>query len=214
MEIIWLGHAHFRLRSRDATVVTDPFPWKSSGPSGRVVADVVTVSHQHPGHNAVATVMGSPKVLTGPGEYEVKGISIIGIPTYHDGERGKKRGKNTVYLIEMEDLVVCHLGDLGHVLTTDQVDEMRNNVDVLLIPVGGEVTIDAAQAVEVISLIEPRLVIPMHYRVGDLDAELDPLERFLREMGTGELTTQSKLTVTKSSIPEVTQVVALEPRSS
>jgi L-ascorbate metabolism protein UlaG (beta-lactamase superfamily) len=208
MEITWLGHASFRLRAREGVVVTDPFARKGSS---RAAADVVTISHQHPGHNQVAAVGGQPRVIAGPGEYEVKGIVISGIATYHDAEKGKKRGKNTAYVVEMDDLVLCHLGDLGHLPSGDQVDQMRN-ADVLFVPVGGGVTIDAAQAVEVISLIEPHLVIPMHYQVGELDAELDPVDKFLREMGATVTAPQPKATVTKSSVPEVTQVMVLEPR--
>lgn len=209
MEITWLGHSNFRIRGKEGVVVTDPMPRKS----GKLTADVVTVSHQHPGHNQVASVGGEPRVLTGPGEYEVKGISIAGIQTYHDPEKGKRRGRNTAYLFDLDDLVVCHLGDLGHVLTADQVDQMRS-VEVLLIPVGGSVTIDASQAVEVISLVEPRVVIPMHYKIGEIDDDLDGVEKFLREMGVADAAPQPKLTLSKSGLPDVTQVVLLEPRAA
>lgn len=212
MEITYLGHAAFRLRGRDGTVVIDPTPRKSGG-AARVTADVVLVSHAHPGHSEVSAIGGQPRVITGPGEYEVKGISIVGIPTYHDAERGRKRGKNTVYVLELDDLVVCHLGDLGHVLTTDQIDQMRN-AEVLMIPVGGGPTIDAAQAVEVISLIEPRLVIPMHYRVADEESDLDSLDKFLREMGVSDAEPEARVSVTRSTLPETTQVVVLEPRNA
>lgn len=212
MEIVWHGHAHFRLRGREGVVVTDPTVRRGSGASGRSAADVITVSHQHPGHAQIGVVGGHPKVLTGPGEYEVKGINIVGIPTYHDAERGKKRGKNTAYLIELDELVVCHLGDLGHIPTPDQIDQIGDKVDVLLIPVGGDGTIDAAQAVDVISLIDPRIVIPMHYQVGDLDQDLDTVDKFLREMGVSGAEPQPKATITRSSLPEATQVIVLEPR--
>src|SRR5579875_2058938 len=164
MEIVWHGHAHFRIRGREGVVVTDPTPRKGNGSAPRTAADVVTISHGHPGHSQAGLVGGQPKVLTGPGEYEVKGINIVGIPTFHDAERGRKRGKNTAYLINLDELVVCHLGDLGQIPTAEQVDQIGDNVDVLLVPVGGGGTIDAAQAVEVISLIDPRVVIPMHYQ--------------------------------------------------
>ena len=214
MEIMWLGNGYFRLRSREGTVVTDPTPRKTSSGSSRTTADVVTISHGPASPNDVSGLGGQPKVLTGPGEYEVKGINVIGIRTYRDDEKGKKRGKNTAYLVEMDDLVVCHLGDLGHILTTDQVDEIGENVDVLLIPVGGGSTLDAAQAVEVISLLEPRVVIPMRYQVGDLDAELDTVDKFLREFGQTDVEAQPKATVGKSNLPESTQVIVLEPRAS
>jgi L-ascorbate metabolism protein UlaG (beta-lactamase superfamily) len=211
MEITWLGHANFRLRGREGVVVTDPALWK--GAAGRTTADLVTVSHAHPGHNQAALVGGQPRVISGPGEYEVKGIVVTGVQTYHDAEKGKKRGKNTAYVIDLDDLVVCHLGDLGHLLSNDHVDQMRN-VDVLMIPVGGGATIDAAQAVEVISLIEPRVIIPMHYRVGDLDRDLDPVDKFLREMGVADAPPQPRATLTRSNLPDATQVVVLEPRAA
>ncbi len=213
MEIIWLGQGYFRLRSREGIVVTDPTPRKASGGNSRLAADVVTVSHAPVPLNEVTVVTGQPKVLAGPGEYEIKGINITGIRTYRDDERGKKRGKNTSYLIEMDDLVVCHLGDLGHILTSDQVDAIGENVDVLLIPVGGGTTLDAAQAVEVISLLEPRVVIPMRFQVGEIDRELDPVEKFLREIGQTDAETQLKVSIGKSNLPDETQVIVLDPRA-
>jgi L-ascorbate metabolism protein UlaG (beta-lactamase superfamily) len=214
MEITWLGHSCFRLRGREGVVVTDPFD-KSVGYSlGRVTADVVTVSHRHPHHehfSGVTSTEGEPRLLDGPGEYEVKGIVIAGLRTFHDGEGGKTRGKNTAFLIEMEDVVVCHLGDLGHVLTAQQAEAM-SDVDVLLVPVGGYTTINAAQAAEVISLIEPKIVVPMHYRTPGGPPDLEPVERFLRQMGVPSAEPQPRLAITSGSLPEVTQVVLLEPR--
>ena len=206
MEIIWLGHSCFRLRAREATIVTDPFP-----KVGRLTADIVTVSHQHPRHNNVAAVGGNPRIVAGPGEYEIKGVFITGLATHHDAEKGRRRGRNTAYLIEAEELVVCHLGDLGHILTPEQVEAM-SNVDVLFVPVGGNNTIGPPQASEVISLIEPKIVIPMHYRIGDEPSELEPVEKFLREMGLQKAEPQPKLMVTRSALPDEVQVVVLEPR--
>lgn len=214
MEIVWLGNGFFRLRGREGTVVTNPIPRKAVSGSNRVNADIVTVSHTPVSPTEVAAVTGQPKVLSGPGEYEVKGINVIGIRTYRDDEKGKKRGKNTSYLIELDDLVVCHLGDLGHILTTDQVDEIGENVDVLLIPVGGGVTLDAAQAVEVISLLEPRVVIPMSYQAGEIDQELDPVDKFLREIGQTGVEAQPKASIGKSNLPDATQVIVLDPRAA
>ena len=211
MEITWLGHASFRLRGKDGIVITDPSPRKA-GNASRLTGTIVTVSHQHPGHSAVTSVLGSPRVIAGPGEYEVGGIEIVGVSTFHDSERGKKRGKNTVYVIELDDIVVCHLGDLGHMPTTEQLGQMRK-VDVLLIPVGGDVIIDAAQAVEVISLIEPKIVIPMHYRTGEGDNRLDTVDRFLRDMGVTGAEPQARLSVTAANLPEAMQVVVLESRA-
>jgi L-ascorbate metabolism protein UlaG (beta-lactamase superfamily) len=212
MEITWLGHACFRLRNKNATIITDPYEDKIGFKLGRVAADIVTVSHNHYDHNNVAAVTGTPKVIDGPGEYEISGIFVTGIQTWHDSEGGNKRGGNTAYLVEMDDLTICHLGDLGHVLTTQQVEAM-NNVDVLLIPVGGTNTINAAQAADVISLLEPRIVIPMHFKTEALKLEIDPLDRFAKAMGLKETVAQPKLAVTKSSLPEETQVVVLDPKA-
>ncbi|MBI4300384.1 MAG: MBL fold metallo-hydrolase [Chloroflexi bacterium] len=208
MEITWLGHSCFRLRGRDATVITDPYD-KSIGYSlGKPSAQIVTVSHDHPGHNAVSNVGGSPQVLLGPGEYEIARVLITGIRTFHDAEQGKKRGKNTVYLIAMDELTICHLGDLGHVPTAEQVEAL-SNVDILMTPVGGESTIDAAGAAEVANLLEPKVIIPMHYKTQATDRNLEPLDRFLKEMGLKEVEPQPRLSITKATLPHETQVVVL-----
>lgn len=214
MEIVWHGHGCFRLKSREITIVTDPYDSKVVGHNlGKPVADIVTVSHSDPGHNNVAAVGGDPKLINGPGEYEIRGVFVTGIQTYHDSEGGKKRGKNTVFLFELDDLVVCHLGDLGHPLTSVQAEAM-SAVDVLLIPVGGTTTIATAQAAEVISQIEPKITIPMQYR-SETDASVpDLLERFCRELGVSVPVPQPKLTVTHSSLPEESQVVVLEARKA
>ena len=213
MEITWLGHSCFRLRGRDATVVTDPCD-KSTGYSiGRPTADIVTVSHDHPSHNNVGAIPGSPRVVQGPGEFEIAGVLIMGVHTYHDGEQGKKLGKNIAYVFELDDVLVCHLGDLGHVPTSEQVEEL-SGVDVLLAPVGGNSTIGATAAAETVSLLEPKLVIPMHYKTPAAKAELDPLDRFLKEMGarTALEEQQPKLSVTKSTLPHETKVLVLDYR--
>jgi L-ascorbate metabolism protein UlaG (beta-lactamase superfamily) len=148
-------------------------------------------------------------LITGPGEYEVSGILIIGIATFHDAERGEKRGKNTVYLMEVDGISICHLGDLGHVLTVGQVEEI-DDVDVLLLPVGGVSTIDAATAAEIIRQLEPKVVVPMHYKTPALSRQLGPVDDFLKEMGIDRLDLQPKLSLTKSSLPVGTQVFLLD----
>jgi len=209
MDINWLGHSCFRLRGKQATVVTDPFPPDLGYTLGKPTADIVTVSHQHHGHSYDKGIAGDPKVIAGPGEYEIKGVLIIGIATFHDAEGGQKKGKNTVYLIELDGITVCHLGDLGHVLTTEQVEEI-DDVDVLLLPVGGGSTINAATAAEVIRQIEPKVVIPMHYRTPVLKRELAPVEGFLKEMGIEPPTSQPKLSFNPSSLPASTQIFLLD----
>jgi L-ascorbate metabolism protein UlaG (beta-lactamase superfamily) len=209
VEISWLGHSCFRLRGSHATVITDPYSPDLGYSLGKPTARIVTVSHQHPGHSYCRGIGGQPRVINGPGEYEISGVLILGIATFHDGEGGKKRGKNTVYLMEIDEISVCHLGDLGHVLTGEQVEEI-DNVDVLLLPVGGVSTINAPVAAEIVRQLEPKAVIPMHYKTPALSWELEPVERFLKEIGAKELNPQPKLSLTKSSLPDTTQVFLLD----
>ncbi len=211
MEISWLGHGCFRLKGKQATVITDPFPPESGYSMGKQTAQIVTVSHQHPGHSFIQGVGGEPKIITGPGEYEISGVSIVGVQTYHDKEHGATHGKNTAYVMEIDDVLVCHLGDLGHVLTSEQAQRV-DNVDVLLVPVGGVSTIDATHAAEVIRQLEAKVVIPMHYQTEMLKAEASPVDRFLKEMGVKEILPQPKFNVTKANLPLSLQVVLLEYR--
>jgi len=209
MEIVWLGHSCFRIRGREATIVTDPFDKTLGYPMKKPTASIVTVSHQHPQHSNVGSVAGSPRVVSRPGEYEIANVFINGIATFHDTEMGAQRGKNTVYHIQIEEVCICHLGDLGHVPTSEQTEQM-SDVDILMVPIGGGATIGATAAVETISLLQPKLVIPMHFKTDVVRMELAPLEPFLKEMGVKEFTAQPKLSVTKSSLPVETNVVVLD----
>jgi L-ascorbate metabolism protein UlaG (beta-lactamase superfamily) len=208
MDITWYGHACFRLSERNVVVVTDPFGEDLGYSRPRIRADVVTISHAHPGHDNRIGFRGGPRFFDGPGEYEVKDVFITGIATYHDGRKGTSRGKNTVFLFDFNGLTVCHLGDLGHVPTQSQVEAL-SDVDVLLIPVGGLHTIGAPMASEVISLIEPRLVVPMHYKTPQEKARLHTLEKFFKEMGLEPVPPVPELRVTKSSLPEETEIALL-----
>ncbi len=209
MDISWLGHSCFRLKGAQATVITDPYSPDLGYALDKPTARIVTVSHQHPGHSYVQGIGGDPKLVAGPGEYEISGVLIIGVATFHDGEEGRRRGKNTAYLMEVDELSVCHLGDLGHVLTTEQVEEMEN-VDVLLLPVGGVSTIDASMAAEVVRQLEPKVVVPMHYKTEALNGELEPVDRFLKEMGVKEVDSRPRLSLTKANLPVGTQVFLLD----
>lgn len=209
MDINWLGHSCFRIKGTQATVITDPYSPDLGYSLGNPTARIVTVSHQHPGHAYSQGVGDDPKVVAGPGEYDISGVLIIGTATFHDGEEGRNRGKNTVYLIEIDEISVCHLGDLGHVLTTAQVEEI-GNVDVLMLPVGGVSTINAPMATEVVRQLEPKIVLPMHYKTAALNRELEPVDRFLQEMGVKEVNPQPKLSVTRARLPLSTQVVLLD----
>jgi len=209
MEIVWLGHSCFRIRGREATVVTDPCPPATGYTIGKPTADIVTISHPHDDHAYLKAVAGKPVVLDGPGEYEIHGAFITGIGTYHDAELGTEHGESIAFIIEMEDIRVCHLGDLGHAPTAEQAEEMTG-ADVLLVPVGGNTTIDGAKAAEVVSLLEARLVIPMHYQTVASKAKLEPPDRFLKEMGVTAVEPQPKLSLSKSTIPHETQVMILD----
>jgi len=209
VEIAWLGHSCFRIKGSQVTIITDPYSPDIGYSLGKLTAGIVTVSHQHPSHNYVQAVSGEPKTVTGPGEYEIGGVLIIGVTTFHDDEKGSIRGKNTAYLMEIDGVSVCHLGDLGHVLTTEQAEEI-GHVDVLLLPVGGVSTIDAAEAAEVIRQLEPQVVIPMHYKTPAITRQLDPVESFFKEMGIEKMEARARLSVSRSSLPVGTQVFLLE----
>jgi len=211
MEITWYGHACFRIKDRTAAIITDPYD-KSIGLSvSGLKADIVTVSHGHPGHSNVKAVRGGPFVIDGPGEYEVNGMFITGIRSFHDDRSGREQGKNTIFIFEMEGLRVCHLGDLGHVPNQTQV-EMLGDISVLLIPVGGGTSLKASQATEVVSLLEPSIVIPMHYKLNGLAFKLDPVSKFLKELGVASAEEQDTLKVSESGLPDETQVVLLRPK--
>lgn len=198
MDIFPLGHASFKIKGKSATVVTDPF-------QGKAEADIVLVSHDHPDHNVVSLISGEPFVVSGPGEYEIKGVTVVGVPSFHDAKKGEERGRNTIYKFTVDGVNFCHLGDLGHKLTEAQV-ELIGDVDVLFVPVGGFYTIDAETASEVVAQIEPYIVIPMHY-----DGEkLEPVEKFLKQMGVEGLEKQNKLSISKDKLPENTTIVVLE----
>lgn len=212
MEITWLGHSCFRFKGKEATLITDPYDGSIGYSLGKPKADIVTSSHPHPGHGFTAGVGGGPRIVHGPGEYEIASVFITGIGTFHDAERGKRRGKNTIYLIDMDEVTLCHLGDLGHALSPEQVEEL-GGVEVLMVPVGGLSTIDAASAAEMVRLLQPRIVIPMHFKTNVVQFKLDPVANFLKEMGLKKATAQPKLSITKASLPDETQVVVLDYRS-
>ena len=218
MEISWLGHSCFVLRGKNVTLITDPFSPQPGQPQGealklsKINAPIVTVSHNHPGHNFAEAVGGNPRVVRGPGEYEISDVLITGVPSYHDAKRGAERGRNTIYVIHMDDLVICHLGDLGHTLQEEQLEEVAD-ADILLIPISGSNTLSAAQAAEVTSQVAPRIVIPMHYRpVTGMGDGPDPLDKFCREMGIEAANAQPKLSILRSTLPTETQVVILSQR--
>lgn len=217
MDITYLGHSSFKIKTRSASVITDPFDPKEVGLKySGVEGEIVTVSHNHKDHNATDKVSDVKKIVDGPGEYEISGVSIMGYKTFHDSKEGAERGENTVYVIEAEGLRIVHLGDLGHPLSDDLVDEI-GDVDVLMIPVGGFFTIGLKEVAEIISKIEPYFVIPMHYKTPGLSPSLAekllPLEDFLKETG---IATENlpKFSLKKEDILEdqSTKVIVLEKK--
>lgn len=216
MEITFIAHASFKLRGTKATVVTDPFDpafLKLNFP--KVEADIVTVSHEHADHNYVEGIMTTdPLIIQGPGEYESKGVNIIGVSSFHDDKNGAERGVNTIYRYEMDGISLVHLGDLGHKLNDSQL-ELLDGVDILMIPVGGFYTISPSIAVEVVNQIEPLVIIPMHYLSQNLKgpefSKLSGIEVFLKEMGKEHIEPQAKFNITKDKKPTETSIVVLTP---
>ncbi|MGD0795646.1 MAG: MBL fold metallo-hydrolase [Dehalococcoidales bacterium] len=208
VDITWLGLSCFRIRGSQAIIITDPFPPESGYTLGKQTADIVTVSHQHPSHSYVQGIGGPPRIVKGPGEYEISGVLILGLTTYHDAVKGQSRGKNTSYLLEVDGMTICHLGDIGHVIGDEPLEEM-GKIDILMLPVGGVTTITADMAAETIRKVEPKVVLPMHYKTPGSKRELEPVETFLKEMGQGAIEPRPKLNINKNSLPLTTQVVIL-----
>jgi len=208
MEITWLGHSCFLIRGKGKTIITDPCHPDLGYRLGEPEADIVTLSHFHPGHNYIEGVANNPKQIKSPGEYEIGGIFITGIPTFHDDKKGELRGKNTIYIIEMDGITLCHLGDLGHPLGPNLVEEL-GDVDILFLPVGEISTIPVDTAVEIVRQLEPPIVIPMHYKTEAFNGEFSPVDKFLDKMRIRELEARPKLSITSSSLPTPTQTIVL-----
>lgn len=220
MEITWYGLSCFRLIERGmASVVIDPFDESAGNGTLRLKADIVCVSHDEPMRNCVEVVKGEKRVIRGPGEFEIGGVFITGVSTRHaTGASGKKKKNerkeaNTLYLVDFNGLTVAHLGDLDYVPDQQQVENL-GSVNVALVPIGGGGGLNASQAAEVISLLEPALVVPMHYRTPGIAVKLDSLNKFVKEMGLSAPKPQESLKITKSDLPDETHVVVLEPKQN
>lgn len=212
MDIIYLGHSSFKIASKTASVITDPFDPAAVGLTfPKVSATIVTCSHKHDDHSRADLVSDVKKVLDGPGEYEIEGISFIGIPTYHDDKKGEERGGNIIFVIEIDGVRIAHLGDLGHKLSDAQISSM-GSIDILMVPVGGYYTIDAKIAAEVVEAIAPTIVIPMHYLVDGLSPEIAPhlsgVDAFVSALGK-RVETNTKLTVKPGALEEDERIVVL-----
>lgn len=215
MEITWYGHSCFRLTERGfATVVTDPFDHRTAGYTPlKLKADIVTVSHDAPGHNYVAVVKGKNHVITGPGEFEIGSVFITGVQTNGQSKRTTDEVRNTLYVFDFDGVTVAHLGDLSRVPSQTEIEAL-GNVSVALVPVGGGGGLTAAKAVEVVSLLEPGIVIPMHYGTPDSAIKLAPVNKFLKEMGLGDIDPQPSIKVGRGNVPEETRVVVLDYEKS
>lgn len=212
MQINYLGHSCFKIKTKNTILITDPFDQYIGFSMPLTKADIVTISHEHKDHNYLKKIEGNPFIIRAPGEYEIADISIFGLRAFHDKVKGAERGRNTIYTIRTEEISLCHLGDLGHKLSDKQLEEV-NGVDVLFIPVGGVYTIDPKEAVEVVNQVEPKIVIPMHYKSSGLDDKifggLATLDDFLKEIGALEARKENKLVISKVSLPEEMEVICL-----
>lgn len=187
MTITWYGQSCFRLESKGVSVLIDPFSKEIGLRAPRLNDNIFLVTHEHYDHNNVPLAGGEAMpeqfVIRGPGEYEKSGIHFEGILSYHDNTQGTERGLNTIYLIKMEDMRLCHLGDLGQSKLTDEQVEAIGDVDILFVPVGGKYTIDGKEAAEVVKQIEPKAIVPMHYKAGGLNIDIEGPQKFLKEIG-------------------------------
>lgn len=211
MEITWYGHSCFRLTERSmATVVTDPFDSDVIGYQPlKLKADIVTTSHDAPGHNFTSVVKGTSHEIKGAGEYEIGGVFITGVQTDSTGKKSADLPRNTLYVFDYDGLTIAHLGDLRNLPTQAEVEAL-GSVNVALVPVGGGGGLNAAKAAEVISMLEPNIVIPMHYAHPASTLGIDPLEKFLKEMGLTTHETLPSIKVTRSSLPDETKVIVLD----
>ena len=208
MEITWLGHSCFLIRGKEKTIITDPCHPDLGYRLGEPKADIVTMSHSHPGHSYIEGVANAPRQIKIPGEYEIGGAFITGVASFHDNKKGEVRGKNTIYTIEIDDITLCHLGDLGHPLDSHLVEEI-GDIGILFLPVGEISTIPIDTAMEIVRQLEPPIVIPMHYKTEVFNGNLSPVDKFLDAMRIRGLEARPKLSITSSSLPSGTQTIVL-----
>lgn len=216
-KINWAGQSCFQIsvsNSRDhlADIVIDPFDQELGLKVPSFSADILLVTHSHSDHNNVKAIKGTPFIISGPGEYEVKEVFIKGVSAFHDNSEGKERGINTIYTIEAEGLRFCHLGDLGQKQLTDEQLEKIGQIDILMVPVGGTYTISSLEAPKIISQIDPKIVIPVHFQLPKLNLKLDDVEKFLKAMGKNSIVPQDKFTVKSGTLPkDGMEIVVLQP---
>jgi L-ascorbate metabolism protein UlaG (beta-lactamase superfamily) len=220
MVINWYGQSFFKIESKNnfnnlkeqISLCIDPFDESLGLKVPKIEAQICLVTHQHRDHSNIKAVKGDVFLIKEPGEYEVRGIFIKGIPSFHDNSSGKERGENIIYKIEAEGIKICHLGDLGQKELNDQQLEEIGEVDILMVPVGGNYTVGPKEASEIIAQIEPRLIIPMHYKLPKLKLDIEGVEKFLKVMGDEKKEPQKKLKVSQKDLPkEESEIVVLTP---
>jgi len=205
MNIIWYGQSCFKIQSKDIVLITDPFDKKIGLRPPFGSADIVTISHNHYDHNNFQVIKNNPFIIDSAGEYEIKKVTIKGIDSYHDNQEGKERGRNIIYVTEMEGIKICHLGDFGQDALINGQLEKIGQIDILFIPVGGVFTIDWKLASSIISQIEPRIIIPMHYKISGVKGELlklDTVDKFCKERGVSSKEAVNKFSIKKKDLPQ------------
>lgn len=209
MNIRWLGHSCFQFTDKEGlTVLTDPFNEEVGYPVPHVKTDIVTVSHHHYDHDSVQVLIGKPQIVSGEGPHNFSGLSIKGIASFHDPDQGVKRGKNTLFSFTMDGVRIVHLGDLGHLLTPDQIADV-GPVDIACVPIGGVYTVDAEQAYQVVQQLNPKIVLPMHYKLDDNVAlPIDRIDRFLAYFT--QVKRAKTLDITPDSLPQIRETIVLE----
>jgi L-ascorbate metabolism protein UlaG (beta-lactamase superfamily) len=223
MKIFWHGHACFQIITRKRksaqgnkkiSIIIDPFSEDIGLRLPKLEADILLITHDHSDHNNIEAVSGKPFLITGPGEYEIKDIFIRGISAYHDESKGKERGQVTIYTIRAEGITLCHLGDLGQKELTEEQVERIGDVDILMIPIGGKYTISAKESFKIMSQIEPKITIPMHYKIPKLKISLSGLDNFLEVLGLKSIRSETKLSITKKDLPkeEEAKIIVLKPK--
>ena len=215
IDIYFNGQACIRIKGKNATLVFDPYDPSFTGlPAYKISSDIVCVTHDHGDHNYVSGVSGveegkSPFVISGPGEYEISGVNIVGVPSFHDDKEGAERGKNTIYQVTIDEINIVHLGDLGQKKLTQEQVETLSGCDVLFIPVGSVYTISGKDAPDIISQVEPKIIVPIHYKIEGLKFPLEDVSVFLTAMAKEKLEPLPKLSVSRERLPEEVEVVLL-----